>query len=764
VHGPPPTATYRFQLTPTFGFAAAAAQLPRLARLGISHVYLSPVTEAVPGSTHGYDVTDHTRVRDELGGTDDLTALLDDLAGRGMGALVDHVPNHVAVGQAELNPRWWAMLRDGADSAAARWFDVDWAAADGHVILPVLGEPLDQVVGRLEVVGDELRLGPQRFPLAPGTESLSPAEALARQHYRLQWWRDPARNVRRFFTIDDLVGVRVVDPEVAAVVDTVPRLLADHDAFAGVRVDHVDGLVDPQAYLDRLRESIGDRWIVVEKILAAGETLPRAWAVEGTTGYEHATVLEHALLDRRGWDQLRAGWSRSTEDGRPFRTWELDARREVLRLGLRPDLERVGRVAAATLDVPADDELLAAIETLSVHLERYRTYLPDQEGRPALEAAVVAALEDRPEQAALIERLAAALDEPGEWRDRWQQLTGPATAKGVEDRAFWRYVPLASLAEVGGRVEPDPATVAVAVAHAHHAETVTSWPRTLLAGTTHDVARSEDVRAAGLALAAVPERWDAVVDAWRAGPGALLDVDPATQWLALQTVATTAGVDAGRLHEFLVKAAREADLHTSWTSPAEPYETALGRLAGVLVTWEPARDLAAALHRPGRATSLALLVARITAPGVVDVYQGTEAFRDLLVDPDNRQAPDHPALDALVARAAATDGRWAWAEPEPAAARAVALTRLLPLVGPTDGYAALAAPAELFAFTRLAIDGASRLVTIVPRAVERPAGLVVDLPPGTWRHVLVDGFPAVDGGLDVDEALDAFPAIVLVTG
>jgi (1->4)-alpha-D-glucan 1-alpha-D-glucosylmutase len=319
------------------------------------------------------------------------------------------------------------------------------------------------------------------------------------------------------------------------------------------------------------------------------------------------------------------------------------------------------------------------------------------------------------------------------------------------------------MAEVGGRVEPDPSTDAVAVAHAHHAATVSSWPRTLLAGTTHDVARSEDVRAVGLALAAAPDRWDAVVDAWRAGAGALLDVDPATQWLALQTMATTAGLDAERLREFLVKATREADLHTSWTAPAEPYETELGRLAGVLATGEPFGELALELHRPGRAVALALLVARITAPGVVDVYQGTEAFRDLLVDPDNRTPPDPAALDALVDRAAALDGRTAWAEPDAAAARAVAMGRLLPLIDPLDGYAALAAPDSLLAFTRTATDGASRLVTIVPRAVERPAGLVVDLPPGRWRHVLVDDLPAVEGPLAVDQSLDAFPAIVLVT-
>src|SRR4249919_3416180 len=132
----PPTATYRFQLTPTFGFDRVQAQLVRLQALGISHVYLSPITEAVPGSTHGYDVVDHTRVRDELGGLDGLTRLLDTCAARTIGVLVDHVPNHTAVGRPELNGHWWAMLRDGPGSDAARWFDVDWAVADQTVILP----------------------------------------------------------------------------------------------------------------------------------------------------------------------------------------------------------------------------------------------------------------------------------------------------------------------------------------------------------------------------------------------------------------------------------------------------------------------------------------------------------------------------------------------------------------------------------------------------------------------------------------------------
>ena len=720
----------------------------------------------MPGSTHGYDVIDHTRVRAELGGVDGMWALLDALAVRRMGALVDHVPNHVAVGQPELNAPWWAMLRDGPDSAAARWFDVDWEAADGRVILPVLGEPLD--VDRLERRDGELRLGAQRWPLRAGTEQLPIDELLARQHYRLQRWEDPARNVRRFFTIDDLVAVRVEHAEVAAAVDTIPRLLAEHPAFSGVRVDHVDGLADPLTYLSGLRATIGsDRWLLVEKILAAGERLPDAWPVDGTTGYEHAAALEHAMLDRAGWDLLRRRWVAETGDRRPFRAWELDARREVLEAGLRPDLERVARIAADRLE--ADEPMVeAAVAALSVHLDRYRTYLPDDEGTPALTAAHAEAATAHPDLASVLDRLVTVLcdaddAEAVEWRTRWQQLTGPATAKGVEDRAFWRYVPLASLDEVGGAAEPDETIDPVAALHEHHASMAARWPMTLLAGTTHDTKRAEDVRAAGLALAAVSRRWVELVDAWFDGPGSHFAIDLAIQWLALQTVVTTPGLDGPRLTAFLVKAGREAAQHTAWTDADESYERQLGRLADVLLQWPPAAALQAGLDEPGRAVSLALLAVRLTAPGVADVYQGTEAFRHVLVDPDNRTTPDHDALDALVAEAAGLDGRVAWSEPGSPHARAVVIQRLLAVrhAQPLSGYEPLPVDERLVAFGRLDASGDPVLVTIVPRAVERPSGLAVDLPPGTWRHVLIDGEPDATGRLDVDPLFTAFPAIVL---
>ena len=356
-------------------------------------------------------------------------------------------------------------------------------------------------------------------------------------------------------------------------------------------------------------------------------------------------------------------------------------------------------------------------------------------------------------------RLHGAADE---LRTRWQQLTGPATAKGVEDRVFWRYMPLASLCEVGGH--PDPAPDATVALHAHHRVVQERWPATLLAGTTHDTKRAEDVRALGLVLAAHPDRWLGLHDAWTTGPGAGHDVDPTAAWLALQTVVTTPGIDADRLGAFLVKAAREADLASSWSDPATAYEERLEGLAAALVVWSPAQEFTAALAGHGRAVALGLLAVRLTAPGVPDLYQGTEGFRYVLVDPDNRGEPDHAELDALVARTASLDAPAAWGEPDAPAARAVVISRLLAarrqLV--LTGYRALPAPDGVVAFARLDDNGRPRLVTVVPRVVDGPVTGRIELPPGPWRSVLVDDGGEVDGVLDVAEAFATFPAVVLV--
>ncbi len=784
-----PIATYRVQLTPSFGFAETIGILDHLVALGVSHVYLSPVAEAVPGSEHGYDVVDHTRVRAEFGGEGGLFALLDAASHRGLGVVIDHVPNHMSVAEAHLNDRWWEMLRDGPESPAASWFDVDWAAGDGTVIVPKLGDPLDEVLasGGLAIGegdrGPELRYGPLRFPLASGTEELDVAEAVKRQHYRLQWWRDPARNVRRFFTIDDLVAVRAEDPDVAEVIDTIPALLSANAAFAGVRVDHVDGLTQPGAYLAGLRRRIGDRrWLLVEKILAVGETLPPSWPVDGTTGYEHIRVTEHSLLAADAEDPLTSLWTELTQDHRSFAELEDVGRREVLDGGLRPDLDRLVRLIADR-DGWADAERVRhAVVELTIGLHRYRTYLPDDADSAAqLAIARRRATSTRPDLADDIGHLVDLIDSDQAVAERWQQLTSPVMAKGAEDRAFYRYLRLGALCEVGGA--PGQWSVPVSEFHRYQLGAQNHAPLALLAGTTHDTKRSEGVRARALALAELADDWTAVVRDWLVGHGDLLrgGLDAATTLLALETAVTAWPIDSARLAEYLVKSAREAEERTSWTAPDAAYEHALGRLADVLerelsdlATAGPLGDVIAVTLRAGWARSLGSLAIRLTAPGVPDLYQGTAAFTYSLVDPDNRVEPDWDMRRSLVDLAAQLDGPTAWSGGEVEASKAVVITRTLQLrrrrasaFGPDAGYVAVdvtgARSESVISFARADSNGPA-VVTIVPtRDVDGWADTSVELPDGAWRNVLDDAAEVVVGGvsLPVGRWLDRFPVAVV---
>ncbi|MGW7556755.1 alpha-amylase family glycosyl hydrolase, partial [Streptomyces rimosus] len=252
----PPTATYRLQLQPDLPFAAAEKAVPYLAALGVSHLHLSPVLEAVPGSTHGYDVVDHARVRAELGGEEGLRALAARAAAHGLRLVVDTVPNHMAVPAPEsLNAALWAVLRDGPASPYARWFDIDWDGGHGgRVLLPVLGGRLGDELGNIRVDGDVLRYHDHAFPIRPGTERLPLPRLLDAQWYRLAWWRLARSeiNYRRFFTISELIGVRVEDEAVfAATHATILRLLRE-GVVDGLRIDHPDGLDALSNFLARM--------------------------------------------------------------------------------------------------------------------------------------------------------------------------------------------------------------------------------------------------------------------------------------------------------------------------------------------------------------------------------------------------------------------------------------------------------------------------------------------------------------------------------
>lgn len=679
-----PTATYRLQLQPEFPFRRAEAAVPYLASLGVSHLHLSPVLEAVPGSTHGYDVVDHTRVRAELGGEEGLRSLARTAREHGLGLVVDIVPNHMAMAPRH-NHALWEVLREGPGSPYARWFDIDWDAQGGRLLLPVLGDRLGTEIGELKVDGDILRYYDHVFPLREGTAHLPMPRLLDAQWYRPAWWRlaRTELNYRRFFSISELIGVRVEDPEVFAATHVkILQLVAD-GVIDGLRVDHPDGLADPDAYLRRLHEATGGRWTVVEKILADGEPLPPAWPVAGTTGYDALRYVDGLFTDEAGASRMLGRYRRfAGPQADRGGHWESTVRRaayKVITYELATEVERLTRevsaLCAAAPDPAARDHapwaLGAALRELLVRLEVYRPY-------PSTDASLVvterAAAEARsafrvPEEAHAVDVVRGLLlgrdgDGPAEaaFRARFAQTSSALRAKSVEDTAFYRYVPLLSANEVGG--DPGRPAVSPDDFHAYCARVQRDWPATGTVLSTHDTKRSADVRAAVSVLTQCPEAWSEVLaEVAREEPGT---PDPQVAWAAWQTVfglgpATAeegAEVYKERVRDTLLKHIREAGTRTAWTERDPAYEDAVAAFVTDGPCGPPGRHVAAlrtSLDPHVRANVLGAALVHLTMPGVPDVYQGTEDEYRALVDPDNREAfaPRDPAAEKPALTAAA---------------------------------------------------------------------------------------------------------------
>ncbi|MEU2506223.1 malto-oligosyltrehalose synthase [Streptomyces sp. NPDC007863] len=753
--GPPvvPRATYRLQLQPAFPFAAAERVVPHLAGLGVSHLHLSPVLEAVPGSAHGYDVTDHRAVRAELGGEAGLRALAATARAHGLGLVVDLVPNHMAASPRH-NHALREVLRHGPDSPYARWFDVDRSAGDGRILLPVLPARLPEVRDRLRVEDGVLRLDGQEFPLRPGTEELPLDELLDRQHYRLGWWRLARTELdyRRFFTVSDLIGVRVEDPEVFRETHaTVLRLVAD-GVIEGLRIDHPDGLADPQGYLERLSAETGGRcWIVVEKILTGDETLPAAWPVAGTTGYDALRLVDGVLTDAVGAEELTRVYREFTgRAGDRGGEWEATARRaayEVVRHDLAAETSRLTReavrlCAAGTAHRDhAPWALRTAIEELLVRVPVYRPYGTDDAGRlltPAVVRGARAAFAV-PEEAAAVDAvrellLGTAGDSPGHagFRARFAQTSSALRAKSTEDTAFYRYAPLLSANEVGG--DPGRPAVGVEEFHAACARLARDWPATGTVLTTHDTKRSADVRAAIAVLAQCPDVWAGLL----AEVAGVPVPDPHLAWTAWQTAFGFGTPDPERIGPAVLKAVREEGLRTSWTEQDPAYERAVAEFTAAgpgRVPLRAASEAAFALEPHIRAHADGAALVQLTMPGVPELYQATEREYRALVDPDNR-APYEPGPD---------DGRTALVR------AALGLRRERPAAfGPGGGYAPLAAEGPAAAHC-LAFARAGRVVTAVTRLSLRLAeaggwrDTELVLPKGRWADVL-DGVREFTGG------------------
>jgi (1->4)-alpha-D-glucan 1-alpha-D-glucosylmutase len=712
-----PGSTYRLQLTPEFGFAEAAKTADYLADLGVTHAYLSPVLDAVPGSQHGYDVTDHSLVRPELGGEEGLRALAAALHARGLGIILDIVPNHMAVpDNIPLNRQLWSVLRDGRQSQYAHWFDVDWAAQDDRMLLPVLGGPLESCLDELRVdasggPGGEpvLRYYDHVLPLRPGTARRPLRELLDAQSYRLTWWQDASTelNWRRFFDIATLIGIRVEDPDVFGASHEVIVRLVTEGLVDGLRVDHPDGLADPRGYLRRLADATGGVWVVTEKILGPDETLPGDWACAGTTGYDALRIVDGLFLDPAGGDTLTAEYTRFCQaagDDAPasrFAPVAETAKREIAGGSLAAEVTRLARLLSAVAPETDTGDVLAVLTEILAAFEVYRAYAhPGEPPSPAAQAAVSEAVDGAkrrlpPRLHSLAEELGAAAlglhpaaqhtgaehtgaehtgaehtgtpDPAGpaaEFEVRFQQTTGPVLAKGVEDTACYRWSRLVSLNEVG--CEPDRFGVDPAEFHAVAGRLAADWPATMTTLSTHDTKRQEDVRARLAVLAEMPREWGSQVSQWheravtsRASGAAATAVDPDTEYLLWQTLVGTWPVSGGRLAGYLTKAIREAKRRTSWTAPDEDYEKAVLELAAcALGDPELSGSIAGFVNQiaaDAGANSLGAKLVQLTMPGVPDVYQGCEVAGLSLVDPDNRRPVDFARIRSDLAALDAAD-------------------------------------------------------------------------------------------------------------
>lgn len=855
--GQPPLATYRLQLGGDLDFAAAGELVDYLAALGVSHLYLSPIMEARPGSTHGYDVADPSAVSSALGGEEGLRRLARRAHGRGLGLVSDFVPNHLGTGW--HTPLWRLLLAGGRTGPGARVFDVDWdhplPGAAGKVVIPVLADQYGAVLAAgdlwVEDAGGEprLRYHELAFPLSPesqeavaragGPEEVHgiPGDAdswaelhrlLESQHYRLVFWRagQSLVNYRRFFSIDDLAGVRVEDPEVFEAVHAKACELVADGVLDGLRIDHPDGLRDPGRYFSRLADATGGTWTVAEKILDPQEALPD-WPVAGTTGYDFANDVLGLFVDPGAADTLNEVDRAFGGSSRPYAEQAREAKLELVGGELAADRNRLGRLLwtvaqrhpeARDVDEAACRRVVSAVVA---SLPVYRTYVDPETGSArdedvALLTRAVADARTRNEAPlaplfAVLERTVLGHGDDTEHREllaRFQQLSAAVTAKGVEDTVFYRYRRLVAVNEVGG----DPARLGLDPAdyHERSRRRATRHPAGMTATATHDTKRGEDVRLRVAALSELAGEWWQAALRWRelnrphvretrCGPAP----DPQTELLAYQTLVglwPVTGARAAvveRVQDYLVKASREAKERTTWTDPDTDFEEATRAFVAAVCDPGSAPEFVADLTAfAGRVAEVAVVAGlaqtllRATAPGVPDTYQGTELWDDSLVDPDNRRPVDFARRRQVLAELdAGADPGQLLASRHDGRVKLWVLSRALrtragrpDCLGPDGHYRPLdvsgAWREHVVAFARVAEDGVGAALVIAPRLPGRVMAGVAGPPTGgawgdttvavpgalqgRWGSALTSEAHDVGDGLPLAEALRTLPVGLIV--
>ncbi len=780
-----PVATYRLQFNKKFTFTDAEKIVRYLQRLGISHVYSSPIFKARCGSMHGYDIVDYDVISEDAGGKEWFDQLTDKIKKSGMGWILDIVPNHMAIDKDNrlLND----LLENGPENTQSLHFDIDWNhhydSLQGKLLLPILGNvyaaclengelkltyqkkgfalayydylfPL-KIESYVSILGQKLEelldltdresagiikfLGVlyviKNLPSARNADGRFDEISFAKemlwelysqnaiiqsyidniliefngnkgdpgsftlldnihdeQYYKLSYWKvaNEELNYRRFFIINDLISVRVEDP---AVFDTVHKLvcqLYNDGQINGLRIDHIDGLYDPAGYLQRLRSSITDGYIVVEKILGTDESLPDDWMVEGTTGYDFCNIVNQLFCCSKNELKYTQLYQKFSGNYNSFEKTVKDAKRLILKKNMAGDIDNLASLikTISTHDRWGSDITLyglrSALVELMIRFPVYRSYINtnrlSDEDRLNLQKAINSARSDEPglgREFDFIERFlflrydeGLSEDQKLKWTEvvmRFQQFTGPLSAKGVEDTVFYDFNRLISLNEVGG----NPASFGIEVNQFHEfcKYRKKQFPFSMNNTSTHDSKRGEDARMRINYLSEIPEIWEEHINSWReinkkykSKKYGVEIPDGNDEYFFYQTLIGTYPFDTGcndsyrkRLREYMLKAVREAEIHTAWIEYDKDYERGILSFVDSVTdetisreffdTFIPfVRDAA----KFGSYYSLSQCLLKMTTPGIPDFYQGSELWDLAMVDPDNRNLVDFEKRQRMI--------------------------------------------------------------------------------------------------------------------
>jgi (1->4)-alpha-D-glucan 1-alpha-D-glucosylmutase len=809
-----PRATYRLQFNEYFRLSDALALVPYLHELGISHIYASPLFKAVPHSVHGYDVCDFNQLNPEIGTEADLEKLVHALHEKKMGLILDIVPNHMGIAMPE-NLWWWDVLKNGRASRFANHFDINWESSDpelrGKILVPILGDDYKQILERFEIKIEKesgefiLRYFENKFPVAPNSISQNfsaeqlnsnPAalnELVQKQNYLLAFWRDGdlRLNYRRFFAVSTLAAIRVEDEKVFNDVHALLRKWIENGWLDGLRVDHPDGLRDPENYLRRLRALAPDLWIVVEKILQPKEQLPETWPVQGTTGYDFLNQVNGLFIDSASEQILTDFYSEFTGEPADFAKMIQEKKRVVLETLFTTEIDRLVEllvqiaVRHSVRKRNAREEWREALVEFAASFPVYRTYVRAAENFASkndfhfIEQAAAKARAQgtglAPDFFHFLSGLLLLLyrgELENEFVARFQQLTGPAMAKGVEDTAFYCLNRFPSINEVGG----DSGKFGVSAEEFHEfcRKQKKNWPHSMLASSTHDTKRSEDVRARLNLLSEIPGEWRAAVLRWSKMNGRHRKnnfPDRNMEYLFYQTLAGAWPISRERILAFMEKSSCEAKQHTDWNNRNSEYDAALKIFLTEALADENYKNVfekfAASLTEAAQINSLSQTLLKLTAPGAPDIYQGNEIWDFSLVDPDNRRPVDYALCQRLLAEATKLSAGEIWKR------RAVGLPKLW-LIQKTLKQREHFSDFSNFNYEPIFANGTKaeniisfsrggKVITLVPRFLLKLQndwqGTLLELPAGSWRNEFTG--ESFTGEVRVENLFRKFPVALL---